>query len=233
MAKPASKRLISSRSVSSVLEPVQLRLQQLGAAGHRRVELVALGEDQVGGHPDGGQRGAQLVRDVGGEPALEPGHLLQPQDLPLQVGRHLVEGGGEQGEVVLAVDHHPLVEQAGGEPLGGPRGHPDRGHHQPGDQGGEQAEQQHQGHPGGQYGGPGVGGGGVLPVERDEVVQLQLAEAGRHRGAVDQVSSASPVSRPVRIWWATLPSATAARSSRLTSGRTSIAGEVRVWMMPA
>ena len=126
------------------LEPVQLGLQQLGAAGHRRVELVALGEDQVGRHPDRGERGAQLVRHVRGEPALQPGHLLEADDLPLQVRRHLVERGRQQRQVVLAVDLHPLVEQAGREPLGGPGGHPDRADHHPGDQRRHHAEQDHQ-----------------------------------------------------------------------------------------
>ena len=75
--------------------------------------------------------------------------------------------------------------------------------------------------PGGQHGGAGIGGGGVLPGQRDEVVELHLAEPGRHRRAVDQVfGAARRPSRPVRIWLATLPPATAARSSRLSSGRT-------------
>ena len=39
--------------------------------------------DQVGGHAYGGERRAELVRHVGGEPALQPGHLLEPDDLPL------------------------------------------------------------------------------------------------------------------------------------------------------
>ena len=43
------------------LEAVQLGLQQFGAAGHGRVELVSLGEDQIRGHAYGGQRCAQLV----------------------------------------------------------------------------------------------------------------------------------------------------------------------------
>jgi hypothetical protein len=169
------------------LEPVQLGLQQLGAARHRRVEVVPLGEDQVRGHPYGGQRGPQLVRHVGGEPALQAGHLLEPDDLPLQVGRHLVERRREQREVILALDLHALVEQAGGEALGGPGGHPYRRHDHAGDQTGDHAEQDDQRQAGEHHRGPDLVGRTVLGGQRHHVVQLDVSEAGRHRGAVHQI----------------------------------------------
>ena len=127
-----------------LLEPVELGVQQFGAAGHQRVELVTAGEDQVGRHPYGGQRRAQLVRHVRGEPPLQPGHLLQPQDLSLQVRGHLVERRAQHGEIVLAGDLHPLVEQAGGEALRGPGGEPDRPDDEPGDEPHDDREQHDQ-----------------------------------------------------------------------------------------
>ena len=67
--------------VEQRLEPVELVDHQLGRAAQRRVELVAVVVDQVGGHPHGGQRGAQLVADVGGEAALQVSELLELGDL--------------------------------------------------------------------------------------------------------------------------------------------------------
>ena len=89
------------------------------------------------------------MRDVGDEPALHPGQLLQLADLPLQVAGHLVEGDRQPGQVVLAADLHPLLELAGRQPLGDPRGHPDRGDHLTGDQPGDRAEQHDQQQTGG------------------------------------------------------------------------------------
>ena len=54
------------------LEAVQLDLKQLGGPGGHRVEVLAGVVDDVGGHPDGGERRPQLVRDVGDEPLLDP-----------------------------------------------------------------------------------------------------------------------------------------------------------------
>ncbi len=116
------------------LEPVELQLQQLGGAGGRRVEVAPRVVQHVAGHPHGGQRGAQLVGDVGDEPALHPAQLLELADLALQVRGHLVERRREPGQVVLAGDAQPLLQPAGGQPLGDPAGHPHRRDHLPGDQ---------------------------------------------------------------------------------------------------
>jgi hypothetical protein len=51
------------------------------------------------------------------------------------------------GQVVLAAHLHALVEQAGGQPLRGARGHPHRADHQPGHQRRQHAQQHHQGVP--------------------------------------------------------------------------------------
>ncbi len=80
-ATPASSRLISSRSREQRLEPVELRHQQLRAAPQRGQQLVPGGVQDVGGHPDGGQRRAQLVADVRGEPPLQRAELLELADL--------------------------------------------------------------------------------------------------------------------------------------------------------
>ena len=95
-----------------LLEPVELVVQQLGRPGHRRVEVGARVVDEVGGHPDRRQRGAQLVRDVGDEPLLHAGQALELADLGLQAVGHLVERLGQPGQVVLAAGPHPLVEPA-------------------------------------------------------------------------------------------------------------------------
>ena len=117
-----------------VLEPVELLLQQLrGPRGHR-VEAAPRVVQHVTGHPHGGQRSAQLVGDVGDEPALHAGELDELADLRLQRLGHLVERHGEAGDVVLAGDVHPLLEPAGRDPLGHPAGQPDRGDHLPGDE---------------------------------------------------------------------------------------------------
>ena len=152
---------------------------------------------QVGGHPDRGQRGAQLVRHVRGEPALQPGHVLQPQDVALQVLRHLVERGGQRGQVVLAGDLHPLVEQAVGEPLRGPGGDPDRADDHPGHEVRRPA--------------PSIStsatpvtsdrvadqvGLGDHVVEREEVVELDLAPGLGQLAAEDQVELGAGRCRP-------------------------------------
>ena len=137
-AAPASKRLISSRSTSSVSNRSSSRLQQLGGARGRRVEAVAGVVQHVAGHPHGGQRRAQLVGDVGDEPALHPGQLLELADLALQVGRHLVERRGRAGPGRPRRDTCiRSCELAGGQPLGDPAGQPDRGDDLPGDQPGQ------------------------------------------------------------------------------------------------
>ncbi len=92
------------------------------------------------------------MRDVGDESALQPGQLLQPADLLLQVAGHLVEGDRQPGQVVGTADLHPLLEPAGREPLRDPPGHPDRGDDLPGDQPGDSAEQDDQQQPSGDQG---------------------------------------------------------------------------------
>ena len=84
-AAPASNRLISSRSASSASNRSSwvCRISALRATAGSK-SLAGLVQD-VGRHPHGRQRRAQLVRDVGDEPALHPGQLLQLADLPLQV----------------------------------------------------------------------------------------------------------------------------------------------------
>ena len=70
-----------------VLEPVELGLQQLGRPRGDRVEALPRVVQHVAGHPHRGQRGAQLVGDVGDERALHPRELHQLADLGLQAPR--------------------------------------------------------------------------------------------------------------------------------------------------
>ena len=143
-AAPASKRLISSRSVSSCSKRSSSFCSssaERAVTGSKRVAGVV---QHVAGHPHRGQRGAQLVGDVGDEAALHPGQLLELADLLLQAGGHLVERRAEPGDVVLAADVHALLEPARGEPLGDPAGQPHRGDHLAGDQPGDAADQDQQ-----------------------------------------------------------------------------------------
>ena len=163
------------------LEPVELGLQQLGRARGHRVEAVAGVVQHVAGHPHGRERRAQLVGDVGDEAALHPAELLELADLALQVAGHLVERGRQPREVVLAGHLEPLLELAGGEPLGDPAGHPDRRDdltgHQPG-----HAGDQHQQQRGGGEQGPGDQRERLLLlVEREEVVERVGLGVGREQ----------------------------------------------------
>ena len=74
------------------------------------------------------------MRDVGDELALRLRQLLEFAQLLLEAGGHVVERGSERGEVVGATDRHPLLELAGGQPLGGAGRVPHRQHHPPGHQ---------------------------------------------------------------------------------------------------
>ena len=109
--------------------------QQAGAV------LGGGGLGQLGGHPDPGQRGAQLVAGAGEDPALP---LEQGLD-PVGAG---VEGPGQVGHLVGALHRHPGVQLALAEGLDGvPQATETAGGHScdgPGGQG-QQAEhhQQH------------------------------------------------------------------------------------------
>ena len=65
-------------------------------------------------HPrlDGGERGAQLVREVAG-------HVAPPLLVACEPVGHGVEGGGERRDLVAAARRHPHVEIAGGDVAGG------------------------------------------------------------------------------------------------------------------
>ena len=133
------------------LEAVQLGLQELGRPGRRRVELVAGVVEHVTGHPDRRQRGPQLVRHVGDEPALHPAEVLQLPDLALEARGHLVERRRQARQVVLARHAQPFGEAAGGEPLGHPAGEPHRGHDLAGHQPGQPGDQDHEQAAGGDH----------------------------------------------------------------------------------
>ena len=117
-----------------LLEPLQLALQQLGGPAAGRVELGPGLEQQVGGHLDGRQRSAELMADVRDELPLHAGQILQLAELGLQAGRHLVERGGQRGQVVHAEHLHALLEVTGRHALSRLGGVPDGEHHPPGHQ---------------------------------------------------------------------------------------------------
>ena len=94
------------------LEPLDLALQQLGAARGRSVQVLPRLEEDLRGHPDRRHRGSQLMRDVGDELALRLRQLLEFAQLLLEAGGHVVERGSERGEVVGSADDHPLLKIA-------------------------------------------------------------------------------------------------------------------------
>ena len=164
-----------------VLEVVDLLLEQLRGAGQRRREVLAGLVEQLAGHADGGQGGAQLVADVGDEVLLQGPELLQAGDLGADGGRHPVEGAGQSGQVVLAAHGDALVEVAGGQALGHRGGLAHRLDHLAGHQRGHRAHQHHQGQ-GAEQQHPLDGvQGGLLAREVQDVVQL----VGAHHGDLD------------------------------------------------
>ncbi len=84
------------------LEAVEFTLEQLGRTAHDGVEVGARVIEEVAGHANRRQRGAQLVRDVGDEALLHPAQSFELADLRLEAVGHRVERRAEQGEVVLA-----------------------------------------------------------------------------------------------------------------------------------
>ena len=107
-----SLRASSSRSVTRCLEPVDLVGDQ-GRGGCRSVSsaLRAAGE-HAGRRGEGLQRRAQFVADVGGEPAV----AFDPRG---QLVDHLVERGGQPGQIGLGGRVEAGVEVTGGDLLGG------------------------------------------------------------------------------------------------------------------
>ena len=168
------------------LEPVQLRDEQLRAAPQRGQQLVAGGVEDVGGHPDGGERRPQLVADVGGEPPLQRAELLQLPDLLLDAARHLVVRLAEPGQLVLALHGEALVEVAVGEPLGDLRGPPHRPHDLPRDDHGDARQQEQQHEPADDQRALDEPERALLRVEREQQVELQVAVRGAHRLADHQ-----------------------------------------------
>ena len=197
--RPASYRLISSRSASSASNRSSWACRSSATALDRRVEVGARLVQHVGRHPHGGQRGAQLVRDVGDEPALHPGQVLELADLALQAGGHPVERRRQPGQVVLAAHPHPLLEPAGGEPLGDPRRHPHRRHDLAGDQPGDAADQEHQRRaPPSSNACARRGRGSSPPCQREQEVELVGAQLLRQRPPASPTTTTgtAPARRP-------------------------------------
>ena len=168
------------------LEAVELGDQQLRRARRGHLGGVDLGVQDLGGHAHGGQRRAQLVADVGGEPALQRPELLELADLRLDARRHLVVRLREPGHLVVAVDRHPFVEVAVGEPFGDVGGLAHRAHDLAGDHR-RDAREQHEQDPGGERERAlDQRERALLGREREEQVELQVAARGAHRLADDE-----------------------------------------------
>ncbi len=169
------------------LEPVDLAEEQLGGAAGVRVQLVARLVDDLARHADSRQRRAQLVRDVGDEPALHGGELLHAPDLVLQALGHLVERPRQARHLVGAPrTRHALGEVPLGEPLGhgGCPGH--RGHRLPGHGPGDDAEQRQHAEPAREQHAVHERQGLLLRLQRVEVVDLEArTRRGLHGRAHD------------------------------------------------
>ena len=162
-----------------LLEPVELVVQQLGRPGHRGLEAGARVVDQVGGHPDRRQGGAQLVRHVGDEPLLHPREAFELADLGLQAVGHLVEGLGQPGQVVLTAGPHALVEPTRREALGDEGRAADRADHLAGHHPGDHADEEDQGQAADQEGPRDQVEGGLLPLHREHGIQVVAARQRR------------------------------------------------------
>ena len=189
-AAPASKRLISSRSASSVSNRSSSVCSSSAARAVTGSKLGPGVVQDVAGHPHGRQRRPQLVRDVGDEAALEAAELLELADLLLQVAGHLVERRRQPRQVVLAGHAQSFLQVPRGQPLGHPARHPDRGHHLAGHQPGQAGDQQQQQRPGGQQRTADEREGLALLVEGVEVVERVGVVVGR------QASPGCPPRRP-------------------------------------
>ena len=186
-AAPASNRLISSRSASRCSNRSSSFCSSSADRAVIGSKLRPRVVQHVTGHPHGGQRGAQLVRDVGDEPALHPGELDELADLRLQRLGHLVEGHGETRDVVLAGDVHPFLEAPGGDPLGHPPRQPDRGDHLPRDE---------QRHPGNEHQEEDAGREQHLPQQHECLLLLLHREEVVERVGARRRTGARPSSRP-------------------------------------
>ena len=155
-----------------LLEPVELVVQQLGRPRHRGVEAGARVVDEVGGHPDRRQRGAQLVRHVGDEALLDARESLELADLGLQAVGHLVERLGQPGQVVLAAGPHPFVEPTGREPLRHEGGAADRADDLTGHHPGDDADEEDQRQTADEEGAGDEVEGGLLALHREHGIQV-------------------------------------------------------------
>ena len=106
---------------------------------------------------------------------------------------------GQPGEVVLAADLHPLVEQTRGQPLRGARGRAHRVDHQPGDQHPDPATNRVSAAPVIMHGAADPLQALLLLVQREGVVQLHPVAAlpvGGHGGTHQQRRQRFPVGVP-------------------------------------
>ena len=110
--------------VDHALEPAEVGPEEHQCPLGRLVELLAVGLEHGQGVGEGGEGGAQLVADVGGEPLLSLDALLELVD-------HGVEGAGEADQVgVVDGSRQPGVELGPGDgaaadtPVSGRRARP-------------------------------------------------------------------------------------------------------------
>jgi len=92
---------------------VQLGAQPRGQGDGLRRGRLGLGQGHVQRGPHGGQRGTQLVRGIGDEPALRGEGAIQPSQQPVDSVAEFLE------LVVRAGQRQPLVQVLLGDALGG------------------------------------------------------------------------------------------------------------------
>ncbi|SIH63882.1 Uncharacterised protein [Mycobacteroides abscessus subsp. abscessus] len=160
------------------VEALGLRVEQLGTAGGDRVEVVAGIVDEVRGRADRRERRAQLVGDVGDELPLKHGQPFHLLDLVLEGVGHVVEALPEHGDLVVAVDGHPLVEVA----VGDEPGHLGAGAHggddEPGDDPRDRADEDDEDEGGDEHRALDEVERVLLLAEVAQVVELELPRTG-------------------------------------------------------
>jgi hypothetical protein len=133
------------------------------------------------------------VRDVAGEPPLQPGHVLESPDLALQAAGHLVERLPELRDVVGAPNPDALRQISTGKTRRRPGRDAHRTHDLAGDDHRDHRDEQHEAEPRQQHGSLDEREGVLLGVEREQVVDLEQTALRLDGLADDQTVDLSPV----------------------------------------
>ena len=168
------------------LEAIQLADHQLGRAACVRFQAVLIIRDHVRSHAHRGQRGAQLMGDVGCELPLQITIFLQLVNLAGEFVGHVVERQRQARHLIFAFDGHALTQVAGGETLRNAGGGTHRRNQLLGGDPRDAHQQHHNHNPGGGKQATHERQGLALGLHVDDQVQLQVRDVGIGRGANDQ-----------------------------------------------